>query len=171
MVESSERADTFAAHLETVQWAARPMNEMELRRPLFAAPLPTCEGTVAVDELKVAIRQLKTKRASVQVSAEFLKALLGANAIDEGCWLVQVMRMCWETKTTPNQWHFAKVVPIYKNGDPASCDNYRPISLVSVLYKVYAKILLNRLKAAGAEARLWSRQFGFRSRRSTNLGP
>ena len=167
LVESSERADTFAAHLETVQWAVRPMNGLELRAPLSTAALPTCEGTITIEELTVAIRQLKTKKASVQVPAEFLKALLDAGAIDEGHWLMQVMRMCWETKTTPNQWHFAKVVPIYKKGNPASCDNYRPISLVSVLYKLYAKILLNRLKAAGAESRLWNRQFGFRSKRST----
>ena len=38
---------------------------------------------------------------------------------------------------------------------------------MSVLYKVYATILLNRLKSAGAEARLWSRQFGFKSGCST----
>ena len=38
---------------------------------------------------------------------------------------------------------------------------------MSVLSKLNAKLLLNRLKAAGAEARLWSRQFGFRSKRYT----
>ena len=38
---------------------------------------------------------------------------------------------------------------------------------MSVLSKLNAKLLLNHLKAAGAEARLWSRQFGFRSKRST----
>jgi hypothetical protein len=36
-----------------------------------------------------------------------------------------------------------------------------------VLYKVYAKILLNRLKEAGAEQRVSSRQFGFKSGCST----
>ena len=56
---------------------------------------------------------------------------------------------------------------MYKKGCPADCDNYRPISLVSILYKVYASILLSRLKSGGAEQRLWRRQFGFRSRRST----
>ena len=35
------------------------------------------------------------------------------------------------------------------------------------MYKLYATILLDRLKAAGAERRLWDRQFGFRSGRST----
>ena len=39
--------------------------------------------------------------------------------------------------------------------------------MVSVLYKLYADILLNRLKQAGAEDRLWNTQFGFRSKRST----
>ena len=39
--------------------------------------------------------------------------------------------------------------------------------MVSVLYKLYATILLNRLKGGGAESRLWNRQFGFRSGRST----
>ena len=56
---------------------------------------------------------------------------------------------------------------MYKKGTPTDCNNYRPISLVSVLYKVYAKILLNRLKEAGAETRVWSRQFGFKSGCST----
>ena len=77
------------------------------------------------------------------------------------------MQLCWDTKSTPSEWHVSKVVPVFKKGSPAECDNYRPISLVSVLYKLYASILLRRLKAAGAEGRLWQTQFGFRSKRST----
>ena len=116
---------------------------------------------------KMRSRILKTKRAAAQVPAEYLKALLEADAIKEDCWLLNIMRLCWETKTTPKSWHIAEVIPVYKKGSPSSCDNYRPISLVSVLYKLHAKILLNRLKQAGAEGRLWSSQFGFRSKRST----
>ena len=77
------------------------------------------------------------------------------------------MALCWETKSTPSSWHLSYVTAVYKKGDPSLCENYRPISLVSVLYKVYAKVLLNRLKAGGAEDRLSRRQFGFRSHRST----
>ena len=66
-----------------------------------------------------------------------------------------MMGMCWELKSMPSAWHIAQATMIYKKGSPMECDNYRPISLLSVLYKVYAKILLNRLKAAGAESRIW----------------
>ena len=165
-VDSRERADTFAAHLETVQWAVRPMNSFE-ERPPIDAPLPICTQTISLEELKKAVRQMKNNRASVQVPAEMLKALCDAGAIDADCWLLKIMRLCWDTKTTPAAWHIAQVIPVYKKGDPANCDNYRPISLLSVLYKLYASILLNRLKSAGAERRLWDSQFGFRSRRST----
>ena len=61
------------------------------------------------------------------------------------------MRLCWETRTTPSSWHISEVITVFKKGSPTDYNNYKPISLVSVLYKVYATILLNRLKAAGAD--------------------
>ena len=40
--------------------------------------------------------------------------------------------------------------------------NYRPISLLAVSYKMFAAMLLSRLREAGAENRIWSTQFGFK---------
>jgi hypothetical protein len=141
------------------------MNALE-DLPSLGTSLPICTQTITVEELRKAVRQLKNIRAAVEVPAELLNVLEDADAIDSESWLLEIMRLCWDIRTTPSTWHVAKVIPIYKKGDPAACDNYQPISLVSVLYKVYATILLNHLKGAGAEARLWSRQFGFRSKRS-----
>jgi hypothetical protein len=67
----------------------------------------------------------------------------------------------------PDEWHEARVVAIFKKGDDADPANYRPISLLAVAYKVFASILLRRLKAGGAEARVRSTQFGFRSKTGT----
>jgi hypothetical protein len=49
---------------------------------------------------------------------------------------------------------------LYKKGDSAVCDKYRPISLLAIGYKVLAILLLNRLKAAGAEEHIWYTQRG-----------
>jgi hypothetical protein len=56
---------------------------------------------------------------------------------------------------------------LYKKGDIESCDNYRPISLISVTYKLLATLLLKRLQDAGAEDRLTESQYGFRRHRGT----
>ena len=67
----------------------------------------------------------------------------------------------------PQQWKISRVVMIFKKGDPAACSNYRPISLLSIGYKILASILLKRLKDAGAEDLIWHTQYGFRSKVGT----
>ena len=42
---------------------------------------------------------------------------------------------------------------LFKKGDPALCENYRPITLLAVGYKILALIMLLRLKEAEAEKR------------------
>jgi hypothetical protein len=56
---------------------------------------------------------------------------------------------------------------IFKKGDPSSCDNYRPISLLQIGYKLFAIILLQRLRDAGAQEQIWPTQFGFKQKYGT----
>ena len=68
----------------------------------------------------------------------------------------------------PSQLKVAKIIPIFKNGDPLSLDNYRPISLLSAFSKVLEKIICNRLVVFLESNNLINKnQFGFRKKHST----
>ncbi|KAI8517815.1 hypothetical protein Bbelb_038320 [Branchiostoma belcheri] len=61
----------------------------------------------------------------------------------------------------------SKIVTLYKNkGERSDCNNYRGISLLSVVGKVYAKVILTRLHGL-AEHVYPESQCGFRANRST----
>ena len=70
----------------------------------------------------------------------------------------------------PNAFKTAEVIPIYKGGDKEDCNNYRPISLLPTLSKIFEKILANRLTNHLHMHNLLSlHQFGFRENYSTEL--
>ena len=62
----------------------------------------------------------------------------------------------------------AKVVPIFKAGDPTQIANYRPISVLTFFYKVFEKIMYNCiLKLMDANHVFYEDQYGFRQKHST----
>ena len=65
----------------------------------------------------------------------------------------------------------ARIVPLYKSGKLSDINNYRPISTLSFLSKVFEKIMLARLsKFIIKNNILNSRQFGFQAGKSTEDG-
>jgi len=54
-----------------------------------------------------------------------------------------------------------------KKGDPSLCGNYRPISLLNLGYKIFASLILGRLKEGGVDDLLWPTQYGFKKGRGT----
>ena len=72
------------------------------------------------------------------------------------------------TGTLPFDWVSANVVPIHKRNDKHIPGNYRPISLPSVVIKVFERIIHQHLVSALESHHLLSpSQSGFRTRRST----
>jgi sorting nexin-29 len=73
----------------------------------------------------------------------------------------------WDNEKLPDQWNEGIICPIFKKGDRLNCENYRPITLLNIAYKIYAILLNNRLaKIVGKQ--LSDAQMGFRPNRSTN---
>ena len=60
----------------------------------------------------------------------------------------------------------SEIILLYKKGDPADIGNYRPISLMSCLYKLFAACLLDRI-SSNIDAHQPIEQAGFRSGFST----
>ena len=72
-----------------------------------------------------------------------------------------------EKETFPNSAKVACVIPAFKTGLKDSVDNYRPISNLPILSKVFEKLTLNRLTSFINRCELLSDcQFGFRQGRS-----
>eukprot|EP00745_Piridium_sociabile_P017972 TRINITY_DN26814_c0_g1_i26.p1 TRINITY_DN26814_c0_g1~~TRINITY_DN26814_c0_g1_i26.p1 ORF type:complete len:202 (+),score=51.54 TRINITY_DN26814_c0_g1_i26:351-956(+) len=54
---------------------------------------------------------------------------------------------CWEEGAVPQDMRDASIVTLYKNkANRSDCNNYRGISLLSVVGKVFARVVLSRLQ-------------------------
>ena len=51
-----------------------------------------------------------------------------------------------ETGVFPDEWKLANIVPIHKKDNKDHVDNYRPISLLSIISKVLERCFLIRLR-------------------------
>ena len=75
-------------------------------------------------------------------------------------------QVVWKLGKTPRDWQTGVIIPIFKKGDRKQCTNYRGISLLSLLGKVYAKCL-ERICREIVESKLEDGQCGFCLGRST----
>ena len=76
--------------------------------------------------------------------------------------------MCLKESCFPDCWKVSLVVPVFKNvGERSTAKNYHPVSL-SVVSKVFEKLVNNRIVDHLEKCGLFSDfQYGFRSSRST----
>ena len=74
--------------------------------------------------------------------------------------LTLLFQSSYYTCKIPNDWKTANVVPIYKKGSKNSVENYRPISLTSLIMKIYEKVIAAELLKR-VNSKINSRQHGF----------
>ena len=80
-----------------------------------------------------------------------------------------IINKSFETGVVPSSLKLARVVPLFKSGAQDKCGNYRPISLLSNLSKVFERAMYNRLYSYLETMKIISPlQFGFRKMHSTN---
>ena len=82
--------------------------------------------------------------------------------------LVIIINQSLETGSFPDKLKIAKVKPLYKKNDSSSFCNYRPISLLPVISKIFEKVVHKQLLDYFTNNNLISDyQYGFRPNHST----
>jgi hypothetical protein len=115
-------------------------------------------------EVNQVIEWLKKHKAagSVNIPAELIKQ--GGTELKAR--IHKLITRIWEEEILRTEWTEGIVCPIYKKGDRMIHSNYRPITLLNVVYKIFS-ILINKRLSKMVENKLEDWQMGFRPNRST----
>ena len=112
--------------------------------PPIQESVPTMVYPFTEEEYKKGIATLKNNKAAGRddVLVEQLKHL-GPKA---NKWLHGMLNKCFTENKIPKIWRQSKIIAILKPGkDSAIPKNYRPISLLCHTYKLYERMILNRI--------------------------
>ncbi|MCW4343991.1 MAG: reverse transcriptase family protein [Candidatus Thiodiazotropha endolucinida] len=80
----------------------------------------------------------------------------------------KLFNLIFDTAIIPESWSVGVIKPIYKKGDPKLPQNYRPITILSCLGKLFTSVINNRLREfADKYDIIESCQAGFREKHSS----
>ncbi|KAL0195112.1 hypothetical protein M9458_008684, partial [Cirrhinus mrigala] len=166
ITDRSKQMERWAEHYQELYSRENLVTDTAIRNIM---PLPTMEeldSPPTIEELGKAIDSLACGKApdSDGISSEIIKAGKVSSLLGH---LHNLLLKCWEGGIIPQDMRDAKIVTLYKNkGDRSDCNNYRGISLLSVVGKAFARVILNRLQLL-ADRVYPESQCGFRAKRST----
>jgi len=127
---------------------------------------PFLDAPITASEIKKAIKRLKLGRSAGPdgILNEMIK--LSGDIVLE--YLVKLFNTIFDSGIYPEEWTRAVIVPIHKKGPTDNPDNFRGISLLSTLGKVFTAVLNNRLSVWTEDNGIIDEsQAGFRKGRST----
>lgn len=119
------------------------------------------------DTMKI-IKSLKTKTSTGHdgISTKLLKSI-APGLINP---LTLIINQSLITGIFPDTMKIAKVIPLFKKENPELVDNYRPVSLLCAISKVFEKTAYNQLYNYFKINNLfYNSQYGFRDEHSTEL--
>ena len=96
---------------------------------------------LAADELKAIVRSFNPCKSSVVDNIPMRIIKLSMDIIVEP--LTEIISLSLVSGCFPDTLKIAKVLPIFKTGDPDKLENYRPISILPAFSKLYEKIVYN----------------------------
>jgi hypothetical protein len=130
----------------------------------FIPTAPRDAPPILTSEVEQAVRSLRSRRAPGpdRISSEMVK--YGIDMLAQP--LTTIFNEWLTQETVPDEVPDSIVKLIFKKGSALQIQNYRPIALLSVVYKTFTKVLERRMEKT-LDANLSREQAGFRKSFST----
>jgi hypothetical protein len=123
----------------------------------------TLNPTIAI-EVDTLIKKLKNKNGLKDLPVSILKRI----SQDISPIITQLFNLSIEHDTYPSCLKTARVTPIFKKGNTSAVNNYRPISVLPTINKIFEKLLHKRLLSFLDKNNILSKnQFGFTKAKDT----
>ena len=158
----SDVMERWHQHFSNLLNKQSTFNNDVIQRMPMQSPCPDLDEPPTEEELENALLKMKKRKPGGKTG--ILPELVlfgGATLLDR---LLELMQAIWKEGEVVADWKNAEVVPIPKKGDLQSCENWRGISLLDVVGKVFARVIQERLQVI-AERLLPESQSGFRKGR------
>jgi hypothetical protein len=133
-----KRCEEFYKKLYASRSAAPAMQQAPIATPVADDPPP-----ILPSEVRASINRLNRTKAPGEdkITGGILQD--GGEAIVTA--LTRLFNQCLHLRKLPSSWKNAVVILLHKKGDTTDIKNYRPISLLPIMYKVFSHILLRRM--------------------------
>ena len=98
---------------------------------------------IDVNNVALSLSNLKTSKATGMdnIPAKILKMSLYIIAPS----LTAIFNPSLESGVYVDEWKLARVIPIYKSDNRTKCENYRPISILPTVSKVFEREVFNQV--------------------------
>jgi Reverse transcriptase (RNA-dependent DNA polymerase) len=148
--DAAEVAIIAAADVDVARWTQH------------VVPVLAQDYLVTEDEVRCALRRTASYKAP---GPDGLPAELMKGAGRSGTQMLQrLFNSILVTTSVPSSWRRGSISSIHKSGDRADCGNYRGITLLPTMDKLFMSILINRVQGA---APFHPRQYAFVRGRGT----
>lgn len=137
-------------------------------KPLINTPENSFElsPVTELDVLKEMYALKNKKSAGVDGISSFILKLCGPEIVRSITYIIN--RSIYEG-VVPSKWKTAKIIPLFKKGDKANPDHYRPISLLPCVSKLLERVVQRQLVRYLSDNNILAKQqSGFRSKHSTS---
>ena len=166
ITDQAEQMERWAEHYQELYSRENIVTDKATEGTEALPMMDELDANPTIEELEKALDSLASGKAPGKdgIPPEVLKTSKESSLLHH---LHDLLLLCWEEGSVPQDMRDAKIVTLYKNkGERSDCNNYRGISLLSIVGKVFARVVLNRLQTL-AERIYPESQCGFRAARST----
>ena len=113
-------------------------------------PTPPTEPDIRLSNIKITEQevydQLQTINTAKACGCDGISAQMLNKAGDSIVKpLTKLLNICIETNKFPSMWKKANVIPIYKKDDKENVGNYRPVSILPSLSKIFERIIFKNM--------------------------
>ena len=162
----TEKAEVLLSHFSSV-FTKEPVGPIPgPKTQKYDVPLNTMH--ITEEQILKKLRKIQTAKSPGpdQMHPKLIKELADVLAKP----LSIIFNTSLQTRTLPASWKTANVSAIFKKGDNTNANNYRPISLTSIICRIMESIIREEVIEHMKKHNLFSdKQYGFISGRSTSL--